>query len=511
MTLKQGIDLISIKPAAESSTGNSGKTKKSDNLSKTDFQSLLAAMKRNFPLENKSPLEKNFPLGRNFLMAKEFSDKTATETQLTAKELVDSVLVMAAVTAQTKAEAMTQQNTAETQEPLPDNKSIDKEDGEEEDFDNITAMQNSFLFSLKNDLQQEQIKKAEIQNSEIVFADENQNLKNNTELFSKLNTSFMQFENTLKTEQSIDTQKENFSFQAEPKEETILELNENIALPSQVNEAVKDFAITSENIVPNELLADKLNLLTAKDESPPFKAPSSRFSADKVSEVSEDDFQVNPDIKVENTHKNKQEISPSSLKQDRKTAISDLNKTISAEKEQESFKNIADFKFYQSNNSISKPKDISASDKVAEREPIMQLADKTLEALNQNKSSFKMKLRPEGLGEITVDITFDNGKLNLKIRTEFEATKSLLESQLHFLQTELKSNDYPVNNLDITNGSSKAFNFESFQFDGKQNNRGQAFSDTGKKKDTDLRQKDNITVTYSPIRVFSRGKLNYKV
>lgn len=105
----------------------------------------------------------------------------------------------------------------------------------------------------------------------------------------------------------------------------------------------------------------------------------------------------------------------------------------------------------------------------------------TLEELAENinmqnmagKSSFKMKLNPEGLGEVAIDMFYENGKLSLKISTELIETKKMFNENMEFFKNSLLSETYTDINVDINSYSEKNFsgnNFQnSFNFDGRQN------------------------------------------
>ncbi|MDF2684825.1 MAG: Flagellar hook-length control protein FliK [Clostridia bacterium] len=141
-----------------------------------------------------------------------------------------------------------------------------------------------------------------------------------------------------------------------------------------------------------------------------------------------------------------------------------------------------------------------------------QLADKTIEALNQNKNSFQMKLKPEGLGDVTVNIVFKEGQLDLKIHTELDSTKNLVENQIKYLETELKANNYSVLNLDISSGKDKSFSFENFQFNERQNNQKNNNEDNDNVNISDknfIKRTDNVTENI--IGLFTRNKLNYTI
>jgi flagellar hook-length control protein FliK len=123
-----------------------------------------------------------------------------------------------------------------------------------------------------------------------------------------------------------------------------------------------------------------------------------------------------------------------------------------------------------------------------------------------------MKLKPEGLGDVTVNIVFKEGQLDLKIHTELDSTKNLVENQIKYLETELKANNYSVLNLDISSGKDKSFSFENFQFNERQNNQKNNNEDNDNVNISDknfIKRTDNVTENI--IGLFTRNKLNYTI
>jgi len=65
------------------------------------------------------------------------------------------------------------------------------------------------------------------------------------------------------------------------------------------------------------------------------------------------------------------------------------------------------------------------------------------EAAKGTDTSFKIKLKPEGLGEVTVDLRHVAGKLEVTIKTELSSTKALISENIQTLRNALSADDGP--------------------------------------------------------------------
>jgi hypothetical protein len=63
------------------------------------------------------------------------------------------------------------------------------------------------------------------------------------------------------------------------------------------------------------------------------------------------------------------------------------------------------------------------------------------EASKGENTSFRIKLKPEGLGEVTVDLKHDAGKLEVLIKTELSSTRELISEGINTLKNALTSDN----------------------------------------------------------------------
>lgn len=85
----------------------------------------------------------------------------------------------------------------------------------------------------------------------------------------------------------------------------------------------------------------------------------------------------------------------------------------------------------------------------AEARAVQQLAENIGTKLREGVSDFKMKLYPAGLGEVSVHLTWREGKLSVDIVAAAAGTQRLLENQSPDLRTALEAKSYEVANLDV--------------------------------------------------------------
>jgi len=125
-----------------------------------------------------------------------------------------------------------------------------------------------------------------------------------------------------------------------------------------------------------------------------------------------------------------------------------------------------------------------AADKVQgidDGEAFSQISNQIVDSLQEkNSTSFKMKLQPEGLGEISVTLTCKDDKVTLAILTDNPSTQKLLEAQAGDLKAALLAKNYEVIGLEVRARSESTivggtpFTFEGNDLSFGQNN-GSAF------------------------------------
>lgn len=99
----------------------------------------------------------------------------------------------------------------------------------------------------------------------------------------------------------------------------------------------------------------------------------------------------------------------------------------------------------------------------------------------------KVKLEPEELGEITVKVVLEKGKIDGSIIVEKRESYIMLQNQMDYLKQELKSNNIDFNNITINYNSSEDFNgHASRQFNHQEKNKAKDFIMDIKEEASDL-------------------------
>ncbi|MDD4698852.1 MAG: flagellar hook-length control protein FliK [Oscillospiraceae bacterium] len=109
---------------------------------------------------------------------------------------------------------------------------------------------------------------------------------------------------------------------------------------------------------------------------------------------------------------------------------------------------------------------------------VNQVTNSIVTMVKSDNQKFTMELTPETLGKITVEMKYNNGKLEMKISADNTVTAKVLGEKIAELKSSLTANDIDVLNIDISNSSSSSFtnsSMNSNQADGKS-------GDTGKRQ-----------------------------
>lgn len=140
----------------------------------------------------------------------------------------------------------------------------------------------------------------------------------------------------------------------------------------------------------------------------------------------------------------------------------------------------------------------------------MQVSEKITGALKEKQMSLKIKLRPEGLGELTVDMSYENGGISLNIQSNIESTQIILNDQIDRLKTALSQADFNVTGINIEVGSENLnFNQQlsySHEFHEKSNGQNRALRHTSH---SDFAKSAESAIFMAPM--LYRGALNYKI
>jgi len=94
----------------------------------------------------------------------------------------------------------------------------------------------------------------------------------------------------------------------------------------------------------------------------------------------------------------------------------------------------------------------------------MQLARATAGAMNRGEREYRLRLRPEGVGEVAVTIISRDRDLHLTIHAASESTRDLILNQIGGLKEELTAGGYHLNgfSVDVSGGGQggQAFTFQ---------------------------------------------------
>ena len=106
----------------------------------------------------------------------------------------------------------------------------------------------------------------------------------------------------------------------------------------------------------------------------------------------------------------------------------------------------------------------SAASETAVREepPALQVAKATMAALKRGATEYKLRLKPEGLGQVDVTVSAKGSEITLSMKTDNEAAKGLILGHADELRTELRAQNYQINGLTVEVGMDNQGGSESF-------------------------------------------------
>lgn len=120
------------------------------------------------------------------------------------------------------------------------------------------------------------------------------------------------------------------------------------------------------------------------------------------------------------------------------------------------------------------------------------------EAAKGTNTSFKIRLKPEGLGEVTVDLKHVSGKLEVTIKTELSSTKELISENIQTLRNALAADDGPkalsLASLTVEQDAGQFGAFSQSGFGGERHSQPSAGNNFGFQASTE--HKVNSTVRY---------------
>ena len=99
---------------------------------------------------------------------------------------------------------------------------------------------------------------------------------------------------------------------------------------------------------------------------------------------------------------------------------------------------------------IAQVQDVAAETKTTESNPASQVADQVAEAVKNQRFELKMKLQPEGLGQLTVKMAFESGKLTLHIMADTPQAQNILTQQMGELKAALQVQNVVVDRMNVS-------------------------------------------------------------
>lgn len=138
----------------------------------------------------------------------------------------------------------------------------------------------------------------------------------------------------------------------------------------------------------------------------------------------------------------------------------------------------------------------------ADKTIVQQVTENLVYSVKEEISEFKMKLKPEGLGELEVKIKINNGKVTIDFNSSLNSTKLELQSQINQLKQTLLQNNINVEQININQKNLDA-GMQFNQFSKNQSYYHQYSSGSKKAFDSSKLQAERI--------YFDSGILNYSI
>lgn len=252
-----------------------------------------------------------------------------------------------------------------------------------------------------------------------------------------------------------------------------LKENENTGLGENIDE-VGPQSVETEKITLNEYekLESKLDSLSEK-LGRTTEDNDSKLKTDDVTEEETSETEEESDVFASNnTEVNYEEVKNVDDKnvksKDNKVKITDFRekKTVNDEFKMTEMdvKNesteIPKFDITGTNNII-----MSKAEKLQEQIDVLkQIAEKVDVNILEDKSEMLIKLKPDNLGKVTMQISVENGNISAKFLAESQKVKEILESNMQELKDQLTKQGMAVQDLSVSVGND---NRERQMFEGR--------------------------------------------
>lgn len=116
--------------------------------------------------------------------------------------------------------------------------------------------------------------------------------------------------------------------------------------------------------------------------------------------------------------------------------------------------------------------EVDEADTIDRKDLIQQIVDKVKIDLSESKNEIRIKLKPEVLGEMTMNIEVVKGEIIAKIMVDSQRTKEIIEANLIQLKDGIKDTALEIKTFEVFVGSGSDFDkHKSNQFTFKQNNK----------------------------------------
>lgn len=116
--------------------------------------------------------------------------------------------------------------------------------------------------------------------------------------------------------------------------------------------------------------------------------------------------------------------------------------------------------------------EVDETDRIDKKDLIQQIVDKVKIDLSESKNEIRIKLKPEALGEMTMNIEVVKGEIVAKIMVDTQRTKEIIETNLIQLKEGIKDTALEIKTFEVFVGSGSDFDkHNSNQFNLKHNNK----------------------------------------
>lgn len=152
--------------------------------------------------------------------------------------------------------------------------------------------------------------------------------------------------------------------------------------------------------------------------------------------------------------------------------------------------------------------EVDETDRIDKKDLIQQIVDKVKIDLSESKNEIRIKLKPEALGEMTMNIEVVKGEIVAKIMVDTQRTKEIIETNLIQLKEGIKDTALEIKTFEVFVGSGSDFDkHNSSQFNLKHNNKKIKIKAENNKTVTNY-EENSLENKISSIGLYSENGLN---